>query len=236
MLPECQIENSASSCISPDFCFICPVNIMKLHFRKTLRQILFTESIVLTPNVYIHVPIQYKAIIYIEDRSLFKLDPCKAFCFVKKYGSQYLGKKIKLAYIHWINIDAAPWVEENHTINLSDKNKVRLSSSGSYCFDIVNYPRLISNFPDKMQISVADIRKKVCAAISNIVIQTATDNIGAEDTYDTKKIIEEIKACFDDELLLSSIGIRIVSFTMTDLTFNDMTEEKSELVLTAQNN
>ena len=189
----------------------------------------FTESFIVGPKIYITVPIQYKAVVYIDDSSLFRIDPCKPFCFTKKYGSDHNGKKIKLAYIRWVNIEKSPWTVDKHTIDLPSKKKIDISSFGVYSFDIVNYPRLISSFPDKNNIALTDIRKKVNLAISSIVSQAIINDLSSDGEGAINETVSKIKNIFSNDLLLSSIGIRIVHFDISGIEIKDLSTEKEEI-------
>ena len=75
----------------------------------------FSDNVILTHKTCVSVPIQYKAIVYVDDCSVFRIDPCKKIVFVKKYGDEYVGRKIKLAYIHWVNIERTAWSLDSET-------------------------------------------------------------------------------------------------------------------------
>ena len=189
----------------------------------------FSDNVILTHKTCVSVPIQYKAIVYVDDCSVFRIDPCKKIVFVKKYGDEYVGRKIKLAYIHWVNIERTAWSLDSYNVNLQDKTKLEIFSHGGYSFEIVNYPRFISGFPDKKNITVADVRKKVGSAVCNIVSDAVTECAQSGISPDSEIALEKIKSVFNDELLLSAMGVRITRFDIALIDVNDPRLQKEAM-------
>lgn len=203
-------------------------NVISVPYGNAL--IRFTDSFVITNKLYISVPIQYKALVYIDDCSFFRVDPGSPFSFVKAYGSEHIGKRIRIAYIHWINIQSAPWELEKHRIELNDRREVEITANGSYSLDIINYPRLIACFPDKEIITVDDITKKVGDAVQNTVLQTVTDRLckSFEDCDGMSKIICD---SFSDDLMLSGMGVKIFSFSVLHISVSAPKIENEEVMV-----
>ena len=189
----------------------------------------FSDNVILTHKTCVSVPIQYKAIVYVDDCSVFRIDPCKKIVFVKRYGDEYIGRKIKLAYIHWVNIERTAWSLDSYNLNLQDKTKLEISSHGGYSFEIVNYPRFISGFPDKKNITVADARKKVGGAVCNVVADAITECAQNGILPSSECALGKIKSVFDDELLLSAMGVRITRFDIALIDVNDPRLQKEEM-------
>ena len=180
----------------------------------------FSDPRIINASTCITIPIQYKAFVYIDDKSLLRFDPCKRLNFVKKYGKEYIGKQIKLAFVWWKNLEEISW-QFSPTAISEAQEKLPLFANGRCRVEIINYPRLISGFYDKKSISENDIRNKILAAISNRCVSVLTDLYLEKCNNCDKNLCIELSVCaktiLDNDLFFQGFGVRLTSFIVDSI-------------------
>ena len=58
-----------------------------------------SEPTEITKKTKVNVPTQYKAIAFIDQKPLFRIEPCINKEFVKTYGKEYIGKQLRIAFV-----------------------------------------------------------------------------------------------------------------------------------------
>ena len=76
-----------------------------------------SESMEITKRTKITVPTQYKAIAYIDQKPLFRINYCIEKEFVKTYGKEYIGKQLKVAFISIRTLAQSAWGFGNIQVN-----------------------------------------------------------------------------------------------------------------------
>jgi hypothetical protein len=166
------------------------------------------------------VPIQYSAFIYVDDISMYRLSPCSERALASKFGNDIIGKQVKIAFVHWKNINNTYWQIDDYKPDEKQYPNLYMNAKGCIRPEIVNYPRLISVFGESTHITEADVQKKIATAVANIVSPILAEKHETScNDLSISLISEELEILFKDELILASIGIRINEFELSSLSF-----------------
>ncbi len=188
----------------------------------------FTNTYKVDKNLSLTVPVQYRALVYLDGKLSFRVDSCEELNLLKEYGKEILDSNIKVAYVMTSNIPALAWGFGNIEINNETKKEAyRIGSNGKYSVEVEDYGRLINALPLNKDISVDDIREKVLSGIRSIGTPIlnkmfACGNISAfqANIYvgEYKKLLEE---ALNNDKYFKELGLKIVGFTVDGIHINE---------------
>ena len=128
-----------------------------------------SEPMEITKKTKITVPTQYKAIAYIDQKPLFRIDYCIEKEFVKTYGKEYIGKQLKVAFISIRTLAQSAWGFGNIQVNNERlKEAYRLGANGKFTIEIVDYAKLVQCFPNTSCITIEQIREKSISTLKTV--------------------------------------------------------------------
>jgi membrane protease subunit (stomatin/prohibitin family) len=188
----------------------------------------FSEIYSVNKKLYITVPNQYKAIVYIDEKVSFRIEPCIKTSIYEQYGKEYLGKQVRVAFIMAKSLPQMAWGFGNIQVNNEKlKEAYRVGTNGKYIIDIIDYVKLINSFSMNEPITIDKIREKSISAIKTIGIPILsacfanTDTSVFEISSLTGKIRENMIIELKKEMIFSELGIKLNSLTIDGIHVND---------------
>lgn len=174
------------------------------------------------------VPVQYRGLVYINEKLMFRVEPCNELNLVKEYGKELIGDNIKVAYVMTSNIPLLPWGFGNIEINNEKKKEAyRMGANGKYSIEVEDYGRLINALPANKNISVDDIREKVLSGIRSVGTPILNKMFAKSDisAFEANIYVNDFKKLFVDALAsekyFKDLGVKVVSFTVDGIHIND---------------
>lgn len=181
----------------------------------------FSESVELTKDVYLTVPRQYKAYIYIDEKlELIAKNTAKnkVFELLAKEKS-YLKKQVRVAFVNTLFPRILWGVGDVQVKNDKLKQSYRVGVNGECIFEVVNDRAFINSFKFGTSISIDDIKKRILSSLQ----MTAADALSSifadtdvsvfEMTSKTEEMRDEIVNKVNAENLIKDLGITVNSLT-----------------------
>ncbi len=181
----------------------------------------FSESVELTKDVYLTVPRQYKAYIYIDEKlELIAKNTAKnkVFELLAKEKS-YLKKQVRVAFVNTLFPRILWGVGDVQVKNDKLKQSYRVGVNGECVFEVVNDRAFINSFKFGTSISIDDIKKRILSSLQ----MTAADALSSifadtdvsvfEMTSKTEEMRDEIVNKVNAENLIKDLGITVNSLT-----------------------
>ena len=192
----------------------------------------YTETKVITKNLDIVVPLQYKAFVYIDEKISFRVESCNQKNVVKEYSKQYgdklLGHAIKVAYILDKSLPQMMWGFGN--INVANKTlneSYRVGANGKVTFKVTDYTKLMNAFPLDKPITIDDIHEKSISSIKavggpslNKFVMDSNKSVFELNSLagDFRKVMEK---SVKDERIFNILGIEMVELTVDGIHVNE---------------
>ena len=181
----------------------------------------FSESVELTKDVYLTVPRQYKAYIYIDEKlELIAKNTAKSKVFeLLAKEKSYLKKQVRVAFVNTLFPRILWGVGDVQVKNDKLKQSYRVGVNGECVFEVVNDRAFINSFKFGTSISIDDIKKRILSSLQ----MTAADALSSifadtdvsvfEMTSKTEEMRDEIVNKVNAENLIKDLGITVNSLT-----------------------
>lgn len=181
----------------------------------------FSESVELTKDVYLTVPRQYKAYIYIDEKlELIAKNTAKSKVFeLLAKEKSYLKKQVRVAFVNTLFPRILWGVGDVQVKNDKLKQSYRVGVNGECVFEVVNDRAFINSFKFGTPISIDDIKKRILSSLQ----MTAADALSSifadtdvsvfEMTSKTEEMRDEIVNKVNAENLIKDLGITVNSLT-----------------------
>lgn len=199
-----------------------------------------SEPIEITKKTKITVPMQYKAIAYIDQKALFRIEPCINKEIVKTYGKEYLGKQLKVAFIAKRTLSQSAWGFGNIQVNNERlKEAYRIGANGKFTIEISDHEKLIQTFPNASSITIEQIREKTISTLKTIGTPTLGEYFSKTSTsvFEMSSLISDFRDKFvenlQNEKIFASMGIKIATLTVDGFHAN---EDDLEMIRNRINN
>ena len=125
-----------------------------------------SEPTEITKKTKVSVPTQYKAIAFIDQKPLFRIEPCINKEFVKTYGKEYIGKQLRIAFVANRTLAQSAWGFGNIQVNNEGlKEAYRIGANGKFSIEIVDYAKMRKA---KIPFWDAFMGKPLCVAVYHI--------------------------------------------------------------------
>ena len=183
---------------------------------------------IISKQTCISVPLHYKAIAYIDQKALFRIEPCTKKPFVKNYGKEYIGKQLTVAFIANCSLAQAAWGFGNIHINNEALNEVyTIGVNGKVSIEIIDYAKLIKAFPGYEYITLKQVREKMISTLK----ASGTPILGVYFTESTVSVLEMSTLISDfrerfmnvlaEEPCFAEMGIKLASFSVDGFFVNE---------------
>ena len=201
----------------------------------------FTDTITIDKKLYVTVPASYKAIIFLDEEPVSRIDECNNQSLFKKLAKDkgYLNKKVRLAFFR---INLLPSMEWGFgLINVkNDEETYVLGANGEIQLSISDRIKFIQRFGMIKNITLDDISIKVKGYIKNVGAKLFSDYFNANkikyDEAESHLIIlrDKLKRELENEPIFKELGINIESLNVRSLSKSDLikaNEIKPEVTL-----
>lgn len=194
----------------------------------------YSDSFVLDKSMKITVPNQYVAVVFANEKIGFRVEPCVNKVIFKEYGKQFLGRTLKIAFIHVTAIPEMPWGFGNIQVNNERlKEAYRVGANGTFQIKIADFTKLMNAFPGSGEITVDDVKAKVLSLIKTIGVEIVGACFADTDVsvFEISSLVGKIRKDLTDrvsaERKLADMGIKITTLTVASVHVN---EEDLELI------
>ena len=185
------------------------------------------------------VPPQYKAIAYVDQKALFRIEPCIEKEILSTYGKEYKDKYFRVAFISSRTFAQSAWGFGNIQVNNEAlKEAYRIGANGKFSIEITDYAKLIAAFPNCDVITLEQIREKSISTLKTVGTPILSEYFSKTNTsiFEMSSLIADFRNKFFDALskenIFDGIGIKISSITVDGFHAN---EEDLELIRTRIN-
>ena len=193
-----------------------------------------SDSKKINKKTKVSVPPQYKAIAYIDQKALFRIEPCIEKEILATYGKEYKDKYIRIAFISSRTFAQSPWGFGNIQVNNEAlKEAYRIGANGKFSIEITDYARLIAAFPNCDTITLDEIREKSISTLKTVGTPILSEYFSKTNTsvFEMSSLIGDFRNKFFEALskenIFDGIGIKISSITVDGFHAN---EEDLELI------
>ena len=188
----------------------------------------------ITKHTRITVPSHYKAIAFVDQKPLFRIEPCMEKDFIKTYGKEYSGKHLRVAFIASRTLAQSPWGFGNIQVNNEGlKEAYRIGANGKFSIEILDYAKTIQAFPNVNNITLEQIREKSISTLKTVGVPILSDYFSNTtiSVFEMSSLISDFRDKFmtalQDEKIFASMGIRIATLSVDGFHAN---EEDLELI------
>lgn len=187
-----------------------------------------SKSIAITKKTKVSVPTQYKAIVFIDQKQLFRIEPCINKEFVKTYGKEYIGKQIHIAFVANRTLAQSAWGFGNIQVNNEGlKEAYRIGANGKFSVEIVDYAKLIQAFPNVNAITIDQIREKSISTLKTVGTTILGEYFAKTSTsvFEMSSLVADFRDKFmtalQDEKVFATMGIKISTLTVDSFHANE---------------
>ena len=176
----------------------------------------------------VSVPTQYKAIVFIDQKPLFRIEPCINKEFVKTYGKEYIGKQLRIAFVVNRTLAQSAWGFGNIQVNNERlKEAYRIGANGKFSVEIVDYAKLIQAFPNASTITIEQVREKSISTLKTVGTPILGEYFSKTSTsvFEMSSLVADFRGKFmdalQDEKLFANMGIKISTLTVDSFHANE---------------
>lgn len=187
-----------------------------------------SEPTEITKKIKVNVPTQYKAIAFIDQKPLFRIDPCINKEFIKTYGKEYIGKQLRIAFVSNRTLAQSAWGFGNIQVNNEGlKEAYRIGANGKFTIEITDYAKLIQTFPNSNEISIDQIREKSISTLKTVGTPILGDYFSSATTsvFEMSSLIADFRDKFmtalQEEKIFLSMGIKVATLTVDGFHANE---------------
>lgn len=182
----------------------------------------------ITRKTKISVPAQYKAIVYVDQKPLFRIEPCINKEFVKSYGKEYIGKQLRIAFVANRTLAQSAWGFGNIQVNNEGlKEAYRIGANGRFSIEILDYAKMIQAFPNTNSISIDQVREKSISTLKTVGIPILGEYFSKTSTsvFEMSSLVADFRDKFmnalQSERLFVAMGIKIATLTVDGFHANE---------------
>lgn len=202
--------------------------------------ITISDPVIVTKKVFISVPTQYKAIAYVDQKALFRIEPCINKDFVKAYGKEYIGKQLRVAFIVQRTFAQSAWGFGNIQVNNERlKEAYRIGANGKFMIEITDFAKLIQSFPSSNSITMDQIRDKSISTLKTVGTPILGEYFSKTSTsvFEMSSLVldfrEKFMTALQEENIFLNMGIKVAALTVDGFHVN---EDDLELIRNRINN
>ncbi len=182
----------------------------------------------ITKKTKVSVPSHYRAIAYVDQKPVFRIDPCMSKEFVKTYGKEYIGKQLSVAFIMVHSFAQSQWGFGNIPVNNTRlKEAYRIGANGKFGIEVVDYAKAIGAFPNHNQITIEQIREKAISTLKTVGTPIMSEYFSKTTTsvFEMNSLIADFRTKFvdalKDEKLFIDMGVKVDALTVDSFHVNE---------------
>lgn len=187
----------------------------------------FTDRVTVEKALAVTVPNGYQAVIFIDEKVLFRIDPCVGKRLAD-YGKELIGKQCCVAFVRTKAVPAMAWGFGNIQVkNARLKEAYRAGANGKYFVEIVQVPKLIGHFTNDNNITVEKLRDYTIPIIKNIGTALLgeyfahTDISVFEISAHSAELRKNLLNSLQGESAFASVGLKLKDLTVDGIYVNE---------------
>lgn len=180
----------------------------------------FTDPTVVDKALTIKVPSGFRAVVYLNERSVFRIEPTEGKRIVE-YGKQYLDATCRVAFIRDTLAPQMMWGFGNINVNNERlKEAYRIGVNGKYSVDITEAAKLLKGLGGDNAITIDRIREETMPTIRTVGVAILgkyfanTDISVFEIAAHQDEIREKLLSSLKDETAFASLGLKLRDLTV----------------------
>ena len=187
-----------------------------------------SKAVKITKKTNVSIPTQYKAIAFIDQKALFRIEPCINKEFVKTYGKEYIEKELRIAFVSNRTLAQSAWGFGNIQVNNEGlKEAYRIGANGKFSIEITDYAKLIQTFPNSHEITIDQIREKSISTLKTVGTPILGDYFSNTTTsvFEMSSLVADFRdkfmAALQEEKIFSNMGIKVATLTVDGFHANE---------------
>ena len=187
-----------------------------------------SKAVKITKKTNVSIPTQYKTIAFIDQKALFRIEPCIKKEFVKTYGKEYIGKELRIAFVSNRTLAQSAWGFGNIQVNNEGlKEAYRIGANGKFSIEITDYAKLIQTFPNSHEITIDQIREKSISTLKTVGTPILGDYFSNTTTsvFEMSSLVADFRdkfmAALQEEKIFSNMGIKVATLTVDGFHANE---------------
>lgn len=187
-----------------------------------------SEPAEITKKTKISVPTQHKAIAFIDQKPLFRIEPCISKELVNIYGKEYIGKQLRIAFVSNRTLAQSAWGFGNIQINNEGlKEAYRIGANGKFTIEIVDYAKMIQAFPNVNAITIDQVREKSISTLKTVGTPILGEYFSKTTTtvFEMSSLVTDFRDKFmtalQEEKIFTEMGIKVSNLTVDGFHANE---------------
>lgn len=187
-----------------------------------------SEPSEITKKLKVTVPTQYDAYAFVDQKLLFRINPCVEKEIAKLCDKEYIGKQIKIAFVAKRSMAQSAWGFGNIQVNnVRLKEAYRIGANGKFSIEITDHVKLIQSFPNSSEITIDQIREKTISTLKTIGTPILGEYFSNTDTsvFEMSSLIADFRDKFmeglQDERIFAEMGVKIATLTVDGFHANE---------------
>lgn len=189
----------------------------------------FTDTVVIDKKLYITVPATFKAIMFVDEEPISRIDECNNQSIYEKLNKdkKYLKKKLKIAFFRTNAIPEIEWGFGDVSVNNGEEIYF-IGANGQVKTSIEDRIEIIKLFGTTKKITVDDISSKIKIYIQNtgrtLFSEYFNSNAILYDKVDSyqKTLGEKLKKELTSENGIKNLGLKIDDITIRSIFKKDL--------------
>ena len=189
----------------------------------------FTKTVNVDKKLLITVPSSYKAVMFIDEEPLIRIDECNNESVFKKLGKDksYLNKKLKIAFFRINSFPAMEWGFGLINVKNAEETYV-LGANGEIQVSIEDKVKFVKKFGSVKNITLDDISAKVKGYIKNVGTGLFGEYFNskeikfAEAERHLNSLRDKLKNELENEIIFKDLGLKIENLNIRNLSKSDL--------------
>lgn len=187
-----------------------------------------SEPTELSKKTKVTVPTHYNAYAFVDQKLLFRIDPCVNKELAKSCDKEYIGKQLKIAFVAKKVMAQSPWGFGNIQVNNERLQEAyRIGANGKFSIEIVDHVKLVQSFPNSTEITIDQIREKTISTLKTIGTPILGEYFSntATSVFEMSSLISDFRDNFMEALqaerIFTDMGIKIATLTVDGFHANE---------------
>ena len=189
----------------------------------------FTDTVTIDKKLYITVPASYKAIIFVDEEPISRIDECNNQSIFEKLNKNkaYLNKKLKIAFFRISSFPAIEW--GFGLINVKNEEETYIvGANGEIQVSIEDRVKFIKKFGIVKNITLDDISVKVKGYIKNVGTGLFGEYFNskeikfAEAERHLNTLRDKLRTELENETIFKELGLKIENLNIRNLSKTEL--------------
>ncbi len=187
-----------------------------------------TAPVTIDKKTAVSVPNAYKAIAFVDEKPMFRIEPCAKRRIAEAYGKEYLDKQLQVAFVLPKAIAQSAWGFGNIQVNNEGlKEAYRIGANGKFTIEVLDYAKTIQVFPGARLITAEQIREKLISTLKSVGTPILGEYFSKTSTsvFQMSSLIGDFRDSFlkalQEERIFADMGVKITSLTVDGLHANE---------------